>query len=87
MFVRVVTDAHDITYLHSLSCWDVYIILSVSYTGRGLHLHDINLLAEYMNRITFGASDLALAFFTPGVVLLKISMLFCNKLSHVSSCI
>ena len=41
-------------------------------------------LVEYMNRKTFGASDLASPHFTPGVFLLKISMLFCNKLSHVS---
>ena len=44
-------------------------------------------LVEYMNRITFGASDLALPFFTPGVFFFKISMLFdAIKLSHISSC-
>ena len=44
-------------------------------------------LVEYMNRITFGASDLASPFFTPGVFLFKISMLFdAIKLSHISSC-
>ena len=48
MLVRVVTDAHDnnYTYLHSLSCWDVYMILSVTYTGLGLHLHNINLISR-----------------------------------------
>ena len=40
----------------------------ISYTGLGINLYDINLLVEYMNRITFGA------FFTPEVFLLKISI-------------
>ena len=44
-------------------------------------------LVEYMNRITFGASDLASPFLTSGVFLFKISMLFnAIKLSHISSC-
>ena len=86
MLVRVVTDALDIRIYIALSCWDVYTILSVIQALASTCMISI-FLVEYMNRITFGASDLASPFFTPGVFLLKISMLFCNKLSHVSSCI
>ena len=81
MLVKVVTDAHDnYTYLHSLSCWDVYMILSVI---QALASTCISIfLVEHMIRVTFGASDLASPFFTPGEFLLRISILFVTYMTH-----
>ena len=67
MLVRVVTDAHDnYAYLQSLSRWDDYTILSVTQALASTCMISI-FLAEYIIRVIFGASDLALPFFTPGV--------------------
>ena len=40
------------------------------------------LLIEYMIRVAFGASDLALPFFTPRVLLFSISILFVTYMTH-----
>ena len=39
-------------------------------------------LVEYMIRVTFVASDLASPFFTPGVFLFSISILFVTYMTH-----
>ena len=82
MLVRVVTDAHDnYMYLHSLSCWDVYMILSVIQALASTCMISI-FLVEYMIRVAFGASNLASPFFTPGVFLFSISILFVTYMTH-----
>ena len=39
-------------------------------------------LVKYMIRVTFGASDLASPFFTPGVFLFSISIFFVTYMTH-----
>ena len=46
MAVRVVTDAHDIRiYIAQVVTVEMF-TQSISYTGLGLHLHDVNLFSQ-----------------------------------------